>query len=77
VHIASSKAQLLPREAVLDMNLKEKQEAFERIFGTITESGNQEWLFAKLTGLPQKEYVSPAKRKRVSTVEVYDSEDLE
>lgn len=65
VHRPSPRARLLPREEVLEMTGKEKKRAFQSIFGVSTDSGNQAWLFSKLTGLPITEFVSPRKRPRV------------
>jgi hypothetical protein len=56
----------LPKERVLAMGIKEMRFAFEMMYEVPTESGNQAWLFQKLTGLSKDEYTSPRKRRMAS-----------
>lgn len=71
VHV--TKSPLLDPDEVASMNLKEKRAAFEQLYGVSTESGNQEWLFTKLTGLPREDYKSLAKKRKAASV-AFDSD---
>ena len=65
---------MLDPDDVACMSLKEKRAAFGQLYGVSTESGNQEWLFSKLTGLPRDDYKTLGKRRKQASV-ACDSED--
>jgi hypothetical protein len=67
----------LSKDEVLSMSLKEKRVAFEELYGVATESGNQEWLFSKLTGLSRDDYVSPKKRQKRETIDSDSENELD
>ena len=64
--VHKSAVRKLPKERVLAMSTKEMRFAFEMMYEAPTESGNQAWLFQKLTGLSKDEYTSPRKRMKPS-----------